>query len=92
VIFAAAGEKNGNYSSRERMDYIRKTYFNNSTTSFGKRKMPLAVQSDALCINSDNVQVACSENRRWEVNGVTYFTLNIPGEPLATCKNSVVPA
>lgn len=33
-----AGEKNGNYSSRERLDYIRKTFFA-ADKSLGKRQL-----------------------------------------------------
>jgi hypothetical protein len=61
------------------MDYIRQIFFADNKSQ-GKRKMKLDVQTDALCIDASGASVACSENRRWKFNGVTFFTMNIPGE------------
>ncbi|WIA43917.1 hypothetical protein OEZ86_010322 [Tetradesmus obliquus] len=80
-------EKNGNYSSRERLDYIRKTFFA-ADKSLGKRQLSQVVQSEALCIDESGAPTACSENRRWEVNGVTYFTMNVPGSCNNLCDTS----
>lgn len=72
---------NGGFSSLERLDYERQVFFQ-TPFSFGQHKMHQQVQTDLLCLGVSG-PVACVENRRWRVGGVTYATLNIPG----SCNN-----
>ena len=73
---------NGGYNSRERMDRERVVFFSDSY-SLGQHKLKQQVQNEALCIDVNGSSVACTENRRWVVNGVVYATLNVPG----SCNN-----
>ena len=57
----------GAYSSRERLDFIRRNLFD-TRFSFGQRRMRLE-QQDAPYV----------ENRRWREGGVTYATLHVVG-------------
>eukprot|EP00775_Hariotina_reticulata_P002395 gene2395-2699_t len=50
------------------------------------------VQQDAMCLNEFGALVACVENRRWQYNGVTYITLNIPGSCNNLCDTNPDPA
>ncbi len=72
---------NGGFSSLERLDYERQTLFN-THFSFGQHKMHQKVQEEPLCLGVSGL-VACVENRRWTVGGVTYATLNVQG----SCNN-----
>ena len=72
---------NGSFSSRERLDHERKVMFN-TPFSLGKHRLHQEVQAAALCLGVSG-PVPCVENRRWEVGGVTYATLNIQG----SCNN-----
>ena len=58
---------NGPYDSEERLAYIRASFFDTST-SFGRRRMPLEVQAAPYV-----------ENRRWRVGRVMYATLHVVG-------------
>ena len=73
---------NGGYNSLERLDYERKVFFS-TPFSLGQRQMRQEVQTAALCLGSNGAMVACVENRRWTVGGVTYVTLNVQG----SCNN-----
>lgn len=76
---------NGGFDSLERLEYERAIFFG-TPYSFGQRRIPLDVQTDALCLglrNGRQAAVPCVENRKWTKNGVTYLTLNIPG----SCNN-----
>jgi hypothetical protein len=57
----------GGYSSRERLDFIRRNLFD-TRLSYGKRRIPLKRQAAPYV-----------ENRRWQVGGVTYATLHVVG-------------
>jgi hypothetical protein len=72
---------NGGFSSRERLDYERKVFFSTPYT-LGQRQLRQEVQTAALCVGVNGL-VPCVENRRWNVGGVTYVTLNVQG----SCNN-----
>jgi len=72
---------NGGFSSRERLDHERMVFFGTSY-SLGQRPMRQEMQTSPLCLGVNGV-VACVENRRWTLGGVTYFTLNVQG----SCNN-----
>ncbi len=72
---------NGGFNSRERLDYERKVLFS-TPYSLGEKKILLEVQSTPLCLGV-NGPTPCVENRRWNLGGVTYATLNIQG----SCNN-----
>src|SRR5215475_3991902 len=72
---------NGGFSSLERLDHERQVFFN-TAFSLGQHRMRMEVQSTPLCLGV-NGPVPCVENRRWNVGGVTYATLNIQG----SCNN-----
>ena len=72
---------NGGYSSLERLDHERRVFFSRPF-SLGRHRMRQDVQTDGLCLGVAGL-VPCVENRRWNIGGVTYATLNIPG----SCNN-----
>ena len=72
---------NGGFSSLERLDYERRTFFD-TPFSFGVHRKRQEVQTAALC-RGVNGFVPCVENRRWTVQGIVYATLNVPG----SCNN-----
>jgi len=72
---------NGGFSSLERLDHERQIFFN-TAFSLGQHRMRMEVQSTPLCLGVSG-SVPCVENRRWNVGGVTYATLNIQG----SCNN-----
>lgn len=73
---------NGGFNSRERLDHERQLFFSTPYT-LGQRHLLQQVQTDKLCLNAQNELVACVENRRWTLHGVTYATLNVQG----SCNN-----
>jgi len=74
--------KNGAYNAVERLDYERSLFFADNYSQ-GMRRMRQQVQTAPLCLNAAGQPAACVENRRWNVDEVTYVTLNIPG----SCNN-----
>jgi len=72
---------NGEFNSRERLDYERLIFFS-TNFSLGQRRLAQEVQSAPLCLGFNGV-VPCVENRRWTIGRVTYATLNIQG----SCNN-----
>jgi hypothetical protein len=72
---------NGGFSSLERLDYERAVFFS-TLFSLGQHRMRQEVQTTPLCLGVSG-PVACFENRRWTVRGVTYATLNVSG----SCNN-----
>jgi hypothetical protein len=72
---------NGGFSSLERLDHEREVFFS-TPFSLGQHRMRQEVQTALLCLGVSG-DVACVENRRWTVGGVTYATLNIQG----SCNN-----
>jgi len=81
---------NGGYNSRERLDRERQLFFS-TPFSFGRRPMRQEVQTATRCLGV-NGPVACVENRRWTVGGVTYATLNVPGSCNNLCDTAPDPA
>jgi len=73
---------NGGFNSRERLDHERQVFFSTPFT-LGQRRFRQEVQTDALCLDHTGAYVACVENRRWTLGGVTYATLNVQG----SCNN-----
>jgi hypothetical protein len=69
------------YSSLAQLDKERALFFS-TPFSLGQRRLRQEVQSAPLCLGVSG-PVACVENRRWTVRGVTYATLNIQG----SCNN-----
>lgn len=72
---------NGGFNSRDRLEYERKVLFS-TPYSLGQKKIRMEVQSTPLCLGV-NGPTPCVENRRWNLGGVTYATLNIQG----SCNN-----
>ena len=82
---------NGGFNSLERLDHERQVFFA-TPYSAGRRPMLQQVQTDPTCLGyvsgpSSGPTVTkpapCVENRRWEVKGVVYATLNVQG----SCNN-----
>jgi hypothetical protein len=66
------------FNSRERMSYIRRTFFSTDRSFGARKKIKQIVQSAPLCQGFTSME-GCVENRRWTLGRVTYITLNIPG-------------
>jgi hypothetical protein len=75
----------------ERLDYIRAQFFSRSSTQ-GMRSLQQVVQTEPLCLNAAGGKVACSENRRWSLGGVTYVTVNVAGSCNNLCDVNPDPA
>jgi len=58
----------GGYDANERLAFLRQQFFANNPRSFGRRPVPLDVQSAPYV-----------ENRRWHWSGVSYATLHVVG-------------
>jgi hypothetical protein len=71
---------NGGYNSSERLAHERQVLFSTPFT-FGQHRMRQEVQAPPYV-----------ENRRWNVEGVTYATLNIPGSCNNLCDVAPNPA
>src|SRR6185295_876634 len=65
-----------------RLDHERQVFFS-TPFSLGRHQLRQEVQTAALCLNAQGAFVACVENRRWTLKGVTYATLNMQG----SCNN-----
>jgi hypothetical protein len=72
---------NGGFNSRDRLDHERQLFFSTPFT-LGEHRMRQEVQTAPLCLGVSG-NVPCVENRRWNVGGVTYVSLNIQG----SCNN-----
>jgi hypothetical protein len=72
---------NGGFSSRERLDHERLLFFS-TPYSLGQNPVRQEVQATPLCLGVSG-PVPCVENRRWDLGGVTYITLNVQG----SCNN-----
>jgi hypothetical protein len=81
---------NGGYSSLDRLDYERQLFFS-TPFSLGVKKLRQRVQTEPLCLGVSG-PVACSENRRWTVGGVTFATLNVQGSCNNLCDVAPDPA
>lgn len=81
---------NGAYNSLGRLDFERKVFFS-TTRSLGRRTIRQEVQDDLLCLGVGGV-VPCVENRRWQIGGVTYATLNVQGSCNNLCDTAPDPA
>jgi hypothetical protein len=72
---------NGGFNSRERLDHERLVFFS-TPYSLGQNPVRQEVQSEPLCLGVSG-PVPCVENRRWDLGGVTYATVNVQG----SCNN-----
>jgi hypothetical protein len=81
---------NGGFSSLERLDHERQIFFS-MPFSLGQHRLRQEVQTAPLCLGMSG-PVACVENRRWTVRGVTYATLNVPGSCNNLCDTAPDPA
>jgi hypothetical protein len=72
---------NGGFNARERLDHERQVFFA-TPLSLGREPLRQQVQAEPACLGYRG-PVPCSENRRWQVGGVTYVTLNVTG----SCNN-----
>lgn len=81
---------NGGYSSRERLDHERLVFFS-TPYSLGQNPVRQEVQTEALCLGVSG-PVACVENRRWHLGGVTYATVNTQGSCNNLCDTAPDPA
>jgi hypothetical protein len=82
---------NGGFNSLERLDHEREVLFGTPYT-FGKHRLRQDVQKDKLCLGFSGQMVACVENRRWTLDGVTYATLNVQGSCNNLCDTNPDPA
>jgi hypothetical protein len=71
----------GGFNSLERLDYERRLFFSTEYT-LGQRRLRQRVQSEPWCLGVAG-PTRCVENRRWDIGGVTYATLNVQG----SCNN-----
>jgi hypothetical protein len=81
---------NGGFNSLERLDYERQLYFS-TPYSFGRHQMRQEVQTAPTCLGVSG-PTACVENRRWNVKGVTYATINVQGSCNNLCDTAPDPA
>jgi hypothetical protein len=81
---------NGGFSSLERLDHERKLFFSTPNT-LGQHRFRQEVQSTPSCL-SVNGPAPCVENRRWNLGGVTYATINIQGSCNNLCDTNPDPA
>jgi hypothetical protein len=77
---------NGGFDSLERLDHERQLFFS-TPYSLGTKPMKQEVQSgpsEPKCLSASPPGTTdCVENRRWNVKGVTYATVNVQG----SCNN-----
>jgi hypothetical protein len=83
-------DRTAGYSSLAQLDKERALFFNTNFT-LGQHRLRQQVQSTPLCLGVSG-NVACVENRRWTVGGVTYATLNIQGSCNNLCDTAPDPA
>jgi hypothetical protein len=81
---------NGAFNSLERLDHERQVFFSTPFT-LGQHRLRQEVQTSPLCLGVSG-PVQCVENRRWNVGGVTYATLNIQGSCNNLCDTAPDPA
>jgi hypothetical protein len=81
---------NGSFSSLERLDHERQLFFS-TPFSLGQHHMRMEVQTTPLCLGVSG-PVPCVENRRWNLGGVTYLTLNVQGSCNNLCDTAPDPA
>jgi hypothetical protein len=77
-------------NSLAQLDKERKLFFSTPFT-LGQRKLHQEVQTEPLCLGVGG-PVACVENRRWTLGGVTYATLNVQGSCNNLCDTAPDPA
>jgi hypothetical protein len=78
------------FSSLERLDYERRLFFS-TEYSLGQRRMRQEVQTQPFCLGLAG-PAPCVENRRWDIGGVTYATLNVQGSCNNLCDTAPDPA
>jgi hypothetical protein len=77
-------------NSLAQLDKERKLFFSTPFT-LGQRKLHQEVQTEPLCLGVSG-PLACVENRRWTLGGVTYATLNVQGSCNNLCDVAPDPA
>jgi hypothetical protein len=77
-------------NSLVQLDKERELFFGTPYT-LGQRKLHQEVQTEPLCLGIGG-PVACVENRRWMLGGVTYATLNVQGSCNNLCDTAPDPA
>jgi hypothetical protein len=89
---------NGGFDSLERLGHERQLFFS-TTYSLGTKPMKQEVQtggSEPHCLGGTTAQpdpnAYCVENRRWNVKGVTYATVNVQGSCNNLCDTLPNPA
>jgi hypothetical protein len=88
---------NGGYDSLERLEHERQLFFS-TPYSLGTKPMKQEVQSgpsEAKCLGGTNANshpTDCVENRRWNVKGVTYATVDVQGSCNNLCDTAPNPA
>jgi len=83
-------DRTAGYSSLAQLEKERQLFFSTPFT-LGQHRLRQQVQSAPTCLGL-NGNVACVENRRWSVGGVTYATLNIQGSCNNLCDVAPDPA
>jgi hypothetical protein len=81
---------NGGFNSLERLDHERQVFFS-TPFSQGREPMRQDVQTTPTCLGVGG-PTQCVENRRWNVRGVTYATVNIQGSCNNLCDTAPDPA
>jgi hypothetical protein len=81
---------NGGFNSLERLDFERRVFFSSDST-LGRRTFQQEVQREVLCLGLTGT-VPCVENRRWDLGGVTYATMNVQGSCNNLCDIAPNPA
>ena len=88
---------NGAFDSLERLEHERQLFFS-TPYSLGTKPMKQEVQSgpnELKCLGGTNASshpTDCVENRRWNVKGVTYATVNVQGSCNNLCDTAPNPA
>jgi hypothetical protein len=91
---------NGAFNSLERLDHERQVFFS-TPYSAGRHKLRQEVQSTPDCLGyvsgpstgpTITTPAPCVENRRWNVEGVTFATVNIQGSCNNLCDTFPDPA
>ena len=71
----------GGHDPRERLAHLRRTFFSSPGESLGQRRMPLEHQAPPYV-----------ENTRWQMGGVVFVGLHVPGSNNGKVDDPAVPA
>ena len=83
-------DRTAGYNSLAQLDKERKLFFSTPFT-LGQHRLRQEVQQTPLCLGF-NGPTPCVENRRWQVGGVTFASLNIQGSCNNLCDTAPDPA